>query len=310
MNTDVCIAIDSTCNLPRSFIDKHAIRVLPIGLKLDGKLIPDLLDPHESVELYQSGKLEKNFDAETIPYSSSEMSRLLENELVLNYDKVLVITIMHTRSETYKNIRDAVFISQPKFKELRAQNGKDRSFRISVFDSNSIFTGHGLLTYEAVRMLNEDSASPEQIMLSLDNLKNRVRAFLLPRELFYLKNRGASKGDHSINWLSYQMGNMLNVKPIIQAYQGDTGPVDKAMGFKSGIDKMLTTAKEAIDKGLLIKAVVVSYAGDLTEIEELDIYQDFVRYANDKGIEILLSVMSITATINVGPGSFSLAFAE
>jgi len=310
MNTDVCIAIDSTCNLPRSYIDKNSIRVLPIGLKLDGELMPDLLDPHKSVELYQSGKLEKNFDAETVPYSSSDMSRLLEDELVLNYDKVLVITIMHTRSETYKNIRDAVFISQPKFKDLRAQNGKDRSFRISVFDSNSIFTGHGLLTYEAVRMLNEESASPEQIMLRLDNIKNRVRAFLLPRELFYLKNRGASKGDNSINWLSYQMGNMLNVKPIIQAYQGDTGPVDKAMGFKSGIDKMLATAKEAIDRGLVIKAVVVSYAGELSDIEDMDSFQNFVHYAKDKDIETLLSVMSITAAINVGPGSFSLAFAE
>ena len=310
MNTDVCIAIDSTCNLPRSYIDNNAIRILPIGLKMDAEIIPDLLDPIKSVELYQSGKLEKNFVAETIPYSSAEMSRLLEDELVLNYDKVLAITIMQTRSETYKNIRDAVFISQPKFKDLRSQHGKDRSFRISVFDSNTIFTGHGLLTYEAVRMLKEESATPEQIMFSLENLKNRVRAFLIPRELFYIKNRGASKGDNSINWLSYQMGNMLNVKPIIQAYQGDTGPVDKAMGFTSGVEKILNTAKEAIDKGLLIKAIVMSYAGDLAEIEAMDSYQKFVSYANSKGIETLFSVMSITAAINVGPGSFSLAYAE
>ena len=310
MSTDVCIAIDSTCNLPRSYIDKHAIRVLPIGLKMDGEIIPDLLDPLKSVQLYQSGNLEKNYDAETIPYSSAEMSRLLEQELVLNYDKVLVITIMHNRSDTFKNIRDAVFISQPKFKELRSQHGKDRAFRIFVFDSNTIFTGHGLLTYEAVRMLHEESATPEQIMMKLENLKNRIRAFLIPRDLFYIKNRGASKGDNSINWLSYQMGNVLNIKPIIQAYQGDTGPIDKVMGFQSGVEKMFGSAQAAMDKGLLIKAIVMSYAGELAEIENLDSYQAFVRHAASKGIETLLSVMSITAAINVGPGSFSLAYAD
>lgn len=310
MTTDVCLAIDSSCDLPPEFIQKHALRVLPITLKLDGDQVPDTRDPVKSVELYQSGRLEKDTHAETEPYSAAAMSAVLENELVLNFDKVLVITIMHTRSEIFKNVRDAVFISQPKFKDLRAKNGKDRSFRMFVFDSNTIFTGHGLMAYEAARLLSEESATVEQVLIKLENLKNRIRAFILPKDLYYLKNRAATKGDNSVSWLSYQMGNMLNVKPIIQAYQGETESVDKAMGYKSGMEKLLNSAKSAIDNGLLIKAIVMSYAGELTTIEEMDIYKDFVHYANDKGVETLLSVMSTTATINVGPGSFSLAYAD
>lgn len=310
MSTDVCIAIDSTCNLPRSFIDQNNIRVLPIALKLSGESIPDTLDPIKTLELYQSGRIEKGYDAETEPYSSVEMSRLLEEELVLNYDKVLVLTIMRTRSKTYENVRDAVFVSQPKFKDLRSQNDKDRSFRIFVFDTNTLFTGHGLLTWEAVRLLKEDKASPENIMVQLESMKDRVHAMVLPNDLFYIKQRGSTKGDKSVSWLSYQVGTMLNVKPIVEAWQGDTSTIHKTLGFKSGLEKLFTLTSQAIDKGLLIRAVVMSYAGDLAEIEGNRDYQEFVAHARSKGVETLLSIMNLTTAINMGVGAFSIAYAD
>jgi len=176
-------------------------------------------------------------------------------------------------------------------------------------DSNTLFTGQGVLVYEAARLLKE-GATVEQVMMKLDSLKNHVRAFLLPRDLYHLKNRASTKGDNSVGWLSYKLGNMLNVKPIIEAYRGETAPVDKAMGFDTGLDKLFSTTRHAIEQGLGINAIIMSYAGPLAEIEGESGYQEFVRYAQAKGVPTLLSVMSTTAAVNVGPRSFSLAYAE
>jgi DegV family protein with EDD domain len=309
MSENVCLAVDSACDLPAEFIQQNNIRILPINLKFENQLFVDNRDPARTVDFYTQGMLEKNIDAETVPLTAQEMSKILEQELVLEYDKALAITIMNTRSEVYKNIRDAVFISQPKFKQLRSDNGLDRGFRILVMDSNTLFTGQGVMVYEAARLLKKGSRI-EEVIMHLESLKNHVRAFLMPRDLYHLKNRATTKGDNSVSWLSYQLGNMLNVKPIIQAYQGDTAPVDKAMGFESGLEKLFNTARHAIDQGLGINVIVMSYAGPLAEIEKEKSYQDFVGLAQGKGVPTLLSVMSTTAAVNVGPGSFSLAYAD
>ena len=309
MSDNVCLAVDSACDLPPDFIQQNNIRILPINLKFEDQMFVDNRDPVSTVNFYTQGLLEKNIDAETVPLTANEMSKILEQELVFNYDKVLAVTITTTRSEVYKNIRDAVFISQPKFKDLRSTHGLERGFRILVMDSNTLFTGQGVLVYEAARLLKQ-GVKIEQVMMQLESLKNNVRAFLMPRDLYHLKNRASTKGDNSVGWLSYKLGSMLNVKPIIQAYRGDTGPVDKAMGFDSGLEKLFNTARHAIEQGLGINVIVMSYAGPLSEIEAEKSYQEFIHYARGKGVPTLLSVMSTTAAVNVGPRSFSLAYAD
>jgi fatty acid-binding protein DegV len=256
--------------------------------------------------------LERSLDAESTPVSAEEMSRILEKELVLKYDQVLAITITYGRSKIFENIRDAVWVSQPKFKELRRAVGVDRRFRIQVLDSTNMFTGQAVLTYEAVRLLKEENASVEKIVMALDSLKHRVRAFLVPQDLYHLKNRAGNRGeksDNSLNWLTYQVGTMLNIKPIVMANQGVTSPVDKAIGFESGLEKIFANAMTAIDKGLSINVVCMSYAGELADIEKQSAYKKFVSYCHRKHVPTTLCVMSTTAAVNVGPGCFCLAYA-
>lgn len=310
MPDNICIAIDSSCDLPAEFILRNNIRVLPIYLKFGDEVFTDIRDPVKTLEFYQQGMLEKNIDAETVPVSADEMSAILEQELILKYDKVVAITISSTRSKVFENIRDAVWHSQPKFKELRESNGLSRTFRFHVMDSRNLFTGPGVLVHEAIRLIREESATAEQVMMSLEKLKDRVRAFILPQDLYHLKNRASTKGDNSVSWLSYQLGSLLNVKPVIMGYQGNTSPVDKVMGFDNGLKKLFDNARSAIAEELAVNAVTMSYAGDLNDIRRQQEYEDFVGYAKEHGVYTYLSIMSTTAAINVGPGCFSLAYAD
>lgn len=309
-NKNICIAIDSACDLPLAYLQKHNIQILPISLHIGASTFVDTRNPEKTTELYRRKLLEKSMDAETQPFTVEQMSSLLENELIYDYDEVLVLTINSARSMIYKNIRDAVFISNPKFKKLREDAGKDRFFKINVLDTRTLFTGQGVLLHEAVSLLLEKGMDSREALIRLNQLKDRVRAYVLPRDLYYLKNRASAKGDKSIDWLSYQLGSMLNVKPIIEAFQGDTAPVDKAMGYDKAMIKLFKRARDAINKGLSANVVVMSYAGDLNDVRGNDAFMEFENFLSGRAIPYYLSVMSTTAAINVGPGSFSLAYAE
>lgn len=313
MPNNTCFAVDACCDLPDDFIRQHNIRVLPVYLHFLGETHMDNRDPAKSMDFYRKGMLEKTFDAETTPVSPEEMSAILEQELVTQYDMVLAITIMNSRSKVFENIRDAVWVSQPKFKQLRKELGIDRRFHIQVVDSNNLFSGQGLLTYEAVRLLKEEGASIDSIIERLDTLKDRVHTYMIPQDLYHLKNRAGNRGeksDSSLNWLTYNVGKTLNIKPIILGYRGETKPVDKSIGFSAGLEKIFKNTVAAIQQGLSIPAVCMSYSGEISEIQQEKSYQNFIDYARSCGIQTLLSVMSTTAAINVGPGCFSLSYAE
>ena len=310
MSEKTCIAVDSACDLPAAIFKEQDLQILPITLKLDGNNFTDNRDPEKTIQFYLSDMGKKSFDAETEPFSVKEMSRLLEEKLIFDYDEVLAITINSARSEIYKNVRDAVFVSQHKFKDARTKAGQSPFFKIRVFDSGTLFTGQGVLVYEALRLLKAQQLNVSQVVEKLLPLKDKVRAFLLPKDLYHLKNRASKKGDDSVGWLSYQMGNMLNVKPIIQCYKGHTEPVDKAIGFNKGLVKLFEKAKSAIENKLSVNVVVMSYAGDLNDIYKNDDYIKFIEFAKNQKVRTLMSIMSTTASVNVGPGSFSLAYAE
>lgn len=309
MSSTTCIAVDSACDLPRSFIDAHEIRILPITLKLADQNFLDTRDPRRTVQLYAGGHLGKNAAAESEPVSAAEISELIEKELVSRYDNVLAIAISSQRSEIYKNLLAAVYGSTPKFKELRKEYGQSANFKIRVIDSQTFFAGQGLLIYEAVRLLKQKQPSLRELAETLEGLRSSILTYLVPDSLYHLKSRASTKGDRSVSWLGYQVGNILDIKPIVEGRDGSTAAVDKVRGFDEGLNNVFGRARAAIEKGLAIKAVNMSYAGDPRQIENTTAYRTFKTFAQDHGVTTLLSVMSSTGAINVGPGAFCLAFA-
>lgn len=308
MSARTCLAVDSACDLPTSFFSENGIKIFPINLNIGSKIYRDTRDPEATMQMYSGKRLEENFDAESEPASVSELAEFVEKELMPDYDEVLALTISSKRSGVYKNLRQSAFVDCQRIKAMRKKQGVTTPFRIKVVDSASIFTGQGVLMFEAVRLFKRGK-SIKDIIDRINSVKAKVHAYLVPDSLYFLKNRARAKGDNSVSWLSYQLGNVMDIKPIVLGHDGITEPVDKVRGHENGIKYLIDRADEAIAKGLEIPVIVMSYAGDLRRIQKLDAYDEFVHRCRRKGVTPLLSVMSTTGAINVGPGAFSLAFA-
>jgi fatty acid-binding protein DegV len=152
----------------------------------------------------------------------------------------------------------------------------------------------------------QEGVHVNEIRARIEKLTEDVYSYLVPRDLYYIRARAQKKGEKSIGLIGAALGTMLDVKPIIRAYREQTGPVAKARGFDHACEKLLQYAIRRIEKGLLSRTICVSYGGDPAEVRQMPAYQQLEQAAQAHGVQLLLSVMSVTAGVNIGPGGLGL----
>lgn len=304
----VGVVVDSACDLPAEYLEQQGIEVLPINLQLGGERSLDVRDPHATIDFY-TRYATKRQPAQTAPPTTEQIITALSERAATHFDRLLVVTISSTRSKIYEHITKAQL---PLLHALRQKRNREQikgSFFLRVHDSKTLFTGQAVLVHEMLRLLCEEQLEFEELCRRADALSERIHAYLIPRDLYYVRNRSSQKGESSVGWLRYQAGTLLDIKPIIRAHQGDTEAVMTARGFDQAIEKLLAVAVDAIEKGLKVNAIALSYAGDPKEMARHPLIRRFHDYALGNGIELLESVMSTTAGVHVGPGALSLAYA-
>ncbi len=302
------VVIDSACDLPQTYIQSHGIHIMPINLHFGYDIFKDVRDPEATQAFYRKYLAEKTLDAETAPFSAEQIRAMFLDELVLKYDRVLVVTIAQTRSPIFANATEASFNILKQYRERRQKAGMSGSFYLNVLDSKTLFAGQGVLVHEAMRLLEEQNFPFGTLRNAIEQLSQQVHAYLVPEDLFYLRYRGSKKGEKTVGLFGYHFGSLLDIKPIIGFHQGKSQVVAKERGFDHALIKLFEIARQAIDRGLATRIINTSYAGDPELVRRKRAFADFEQYANARGITVLLSIMSTTAGVNVGPGSFALAY--
>jgi fatty acid-binding protein DegV len=106
------------------------------------------------------------------------------------------------------------------------------------------------------------------------------------------------------------LGTALDIKPILRAHKGETGPVGKVRGFEHGAQALFDYAARRVQAGLLVPSLSLSYGGDLDDMRNLPGYHALTRVCAEAGVEILESPMGITGMVNVGEGAMTLGLAS
>lgn len=303
------VVVDSACDLPREFIHDENIVVMPITVRIGGNAFDDMRDPAETMAFYLS-HLDRKSDefAESIPYTAERIESLFLDHLVLDFDYVFCLTITSARSPIYYNAQQAAQKILLKAKARRVEAGLSSRFGLYVLSTQNLFAGQAIPAAEAIRLIKAGD-SPSEIGERLRNLVEDVHAYLVPADLYHIYKRASKKGERSINFGSYAVGQMLDVKPILHCHRDETAPVAKLRGFDTAVAQMFANVTRQIRLGLSAPIVVISYGGEPTQVAKLPGYGELKTVARDYGVRILVSMMSTTGAVNVGPGAVSVAFA-
>jgi DegV family protein with EDD domain len=302
------VVVDSACDLPDEYLERHRIRILPITAHLDGHDLVDNRDPATTLDFYRRHLCAKG-DAATSPFTVDQIKEVFLSKLVLDYDFVLCITIASARSPIHQNATQASFGIINEYKPIRAQAGIPGPFSLRVVDSQNLFAGQGVATVEAVRLIEAGVANANKLRERVEYIASNTYGYMVPRDLHYLRVRAQQKGDRSVGWFGATLGTVLDIKPLLRAYRNDTRPVAKIRHFDESAAKLFAYAGRRVEAGLLTPTMCLSYGGELSELRKLPGYDALQKVCKRHGIEVFESLMSVTGGINVGEGALAIAFA-
>jgi len=302
------LVVDSACDLPGDYFAQHDIHILPITVRIGEATLADQRDEKATLDFLQAQIAERGAEAETIPYSVQQIQDLFLQKLVIDYDYVFCMTITKTRSPIFDNAMQASFAILNEYRGARTAAGHDTPFALRVIDSQNLFAAEGILPVEAVRLRDAGEGAPK-IRARLEHLALHTHGYMVPRDLYYLRARARKKGDRSVGLVSAALGTALDIKPILHANRGETGPVGKIKGFEPAVQKVFEHAGNRMRAGLLTPTLCLSYGGELGEMRALPGYARLREVAAGHNVDVYESVMSLTGMVNVGKGALVVGFA-
>ncbi|MFT3755442.1 MAG: DegV family protein [Pseudoxanthomonas sp.] len=302
------IVVDSCCDLPQEYFEKHDIVILPITARIGEAVLADHRDEEATLAFLQQHVATRGHEAETTPFSVAQIRDLFLSKLVIDYDHVFCLTISKHRSQIHEHALQASFAILNDYKPVRQAAGHTSPFALRVIDTLNLFAGQGITAVEAVR-LRDEGANVAQIRARLEYLAERTYGYMIPRDLYYLRARARSKGDRSVGLLSAALGSALDIKPVLRAFNGITEPVAKLKGFEPSAQKLFEFTARKVREGLLTPTVVLGYGGELSELRALPGYTQLREVCEQHKVEVFESVTSLTSMINVGKGGLGIGFA-
>ena len=301
------IIVDAACDLPVDFCKANDVHVIPLGVVFGDKRYFDSRDPETTRTFYSDYSHFHARDVYSLPPSIDVISEFLENYIVKSYEQALLMCLSSKRSNIYKYAVHAGKEVMDRIKKEKKPENKLKVLRI--MDTQTLFTGQALLAYEAHRFVNViKNVETKELYEVLRVLSANVQVYTVPDDLYYIRSRASLRGEKSIGTWSYAMGKSFDMKPIIMMRRDQTERVGWGKGFNDAITRLFKMVMKAIDNGLMINAIMVSYAGNTREIMLHDSFRALQDHAEKEDIRICLSMMSTAAGVNVGPGALSIAY--
>lgn len=273
------IITDSICDVPKEYVEKYNIRVMPLTVNFGDKSFKD------GIDLTLEEFLEKLEKSDMLPTTSQvtpvDFLEVFREETAQG-NKVIAI---HGSSQLSGTYNSAVIAAE--------QIGRED---IYVVDSMGITLGAGMLVIKAAR-LAEEGLEPEEIVKEIEASKQRLKSILIVDTLKYLHKGGRLSLSAAI------VGSILNVKPILTVKNGKLELFDKARGIKKAIAAVMDIIK---DNGWNLdgKVVGINHIADLKHRKMLE--EELKREYNIKEI-IRGEVGSVVAT-HGGPGAVAFYF--
>lgn len=303
------IVVSASTELPVEFIQKHNIEILPLSLTYGGHVVRDVHDPVEIRRFNQFYLENPKTVGDARAFSAEEITRWFLEELVLKYDRVLVLAASSEFTEVFRNATQASFSILKKHREVRKAAGITKSFSLRVLDTKRLFTREGVIAAEAIRLLKEENLPFAQLRTRIEEFCPKVTATFVPKDLFYLRNVARKRGYKAMSSVEYHAAKTFNIFPVIGGSTHNHYLVDKVKGFDNAVDKLYSTSRDYIEKGLESPYVCLSYGGDLNDLALDTRYIKFKEFCDQQQVRLLTSPMTPICNTYIGPGCTGIALA-
>lgn len=276
------IIADSTCYLPKEYIDKYNVSIVSLNVLLNGK-------SYRETDLENDWFYKEMSKSPSIPTSSQpsidDFYKAIESQVKEGHD-IVGIFLSSDMSGTFSTsnlVKEMILEKYP-------------NANIVMLDSRSNCMQAGYAILEAAKAAADNKSLDEVVSIAKSVIENSKFIFV-PDTLDYLKKGGRIGGAAAL------FGSLLQIKPILTVTDGKTTVLTKVRTKKKAIDKIIYTVMEQNLKSP-IKGLIVHHINCESEGQELaNKLQDKLEISNIK----IQSIGPIIG-LHVGPGSIGVAY--
>lgn len=273
---EYAILVDSCCDVPKEYIEKYPIYVIPLRINYKDVSYRDRVDitPEEVCD-----RLHVEIPTTSLP-QYSDIQEVFGSIVKDGYNKIIAISISSNLSGTFNQVR------------LVSEEFEQQGVQIFQFDTKSIGIGSGMYAISTANHLASGKSYEETISQLKSEYGNSKVLFCL-ETLEYLRKGGR------IGRVASILGTALNVKPIITCGEDGTYCIaGKERGSKKCIEKAITLAAEFAWKGKKAEIAIVQ-SGHVPELEKIkEKLEQLIPNCQVK----LRGQISPALTVHVGPG--------
>ncbi len=302
-----CLVADASCDLPASALAHPQLRILPVNVWVDDQKFIDQRDPKLTQQFYAKClRSPKAVHGRSEPMTVDEMVSAFSSQLALQFDQMLGVFVAASRSAIYQRAKTAVAKARVESFNMRARAGKVVVLQADCVDSQAFFAGYGVQVMELLDLV-DTGADISQIIARQSTIAPQTYTYMAPSDVGYILQRASLKGDKSVSALAGFAAKIFNITPILSAHMGVTEPVGRKLGKLKAREAIVEMGLRMLKNGLLLSNhMCFSYSGALADIETLDSFKNLQSYASQAGVTVHLTAMSITGSVNVGPGALVL----
>lgn len=229
------IVVDSSCDLPLSYLEEHDVVVLPLRVIVDQTEYVDMYEISNE-QIYAFINEGKRPQTSQVPLSKyvETFQRLAQAE-----ESAIYLALSSELSGCYQ----AALLA-------KAQVVEDYpDFDLEIIDSRAASLGIGLLAREAVQM-NEANTSKDQIVNHLHFMVEHLVSLFTVEDLNYLAQGGRLSKSGAF------LGSLLNIHPLLEVIDGRLQAIDRFRGRKKVLNKiyerMANEASKVTEQTILI----------------------------------------------------------
>ncbi|MDE1549600.1 DegV family protein [Jeotgalibaca caeni] len=241
------LIVDSSCDLPLSYLQEHDVEVLPLSVVMGDKEYIDMFEitNEEIYDFIRKGKHPSTSQVNLKKFDQS-FRRIAEAG-----ESGLYITLSADLSGTYQ----AAVLAQSQVMEDYPDCD------IKIIDSRTASLGIGLMVREAIQM-KENGFTIEEIEERVRFMVEHTVSIFTVQDLNYLSAGGR------LSKSSAFFGGLLNIHPLLEVVDGKLVPKDKLRGRRKVLNRMYERLETEAQQ-LKEQTVLIVHTNDHETVKEM-----------------------------------------
>lgn len=284
------IVSDSSCDLDREFAEREKVEIVSFYVSFDGE---NYLREGKEVavtDFYREmAEKEDCFPKTSMPSVQDYIDAFLP------YVKREIPILCICLTKKFSGSMQAAVNAKA---ELEEEYPKAE---IQVIDSELVTALQGLFVKEAVRLRNQGTELQEAVK-ALSEIRSTGHIFFTTKDLKYLEHGGRIGKAASI------AGSMLNIKPLLQYFDGELGPTELCRGRKKSLQKVAEKFIEYLKEKEIDLKDYLFVTGEGLDVPEYQVFKRDLQEGLEKaGYNVKeWEQMQIGATIGVHTGPYPI----